>query len=379
MKADMLIKNGRVVDPVRNFDGRADIAVKDGRIAAVPAGETVLANCELDAAGVLVLPGLIDYHVHVFSCCCDFAINPSLLAATGVTTAVDPGTAGAANFEAFEAFAKFQAVRLRYLLNVSSGGLPTLKYCENVDPAAWDRERIAKVIREHKLCAGLKVRQSRNIVGALGLTPLKEAVKLASELKTRCVVHVTDPPCSMGKLADELRPGDVFCHLYHGQGQTMLDERGNVLPELREARKRGVIFDAANGRNHFRFEIAEAALAHGFAPDIISTDATVLSFNKSCAFSLPNLMSKYLVLGMDMMSVARSVTETPAKLIGLAGKIGTLTPGAAADITVLAEKPAKIIYDDIYGGRRESGSTLVPQLTVKDGQILFRAQDFSRV
>ena len=80
-----------------------------------------------------------------------------------------------------------------------------------------------------------------------------------------------------------------------------------------------------------------------------------------------------------MMSVARSVTETPAKLIGLAGKIGTLAPGAAADIAVLAEKPAKIIYDDIYGGRRESGSTLVPQLTVKDGQILFRAQDFSRV
>lgn len=378
MKAEMLIRNGRVVDPARNFDGRADIAIKDGRIAAIPTGETVSADCELDAAGALVLPGLIDYHVHVFTCCSDFAIDPSLLAATGVTTAVDPGTAGAANFEAFEAFAKFQAVRLRYLLNVSSGGLPTLKYCENVDPAAWDRGKIAEVIRSHKLCVGLKVRQSRNIVGALGLTPLKETVKLASELGTRCVVHVTDPPCSMGALADELRPGDVFCHLYHGKGQTMLNERGYVLPELREARKRGVLFDAANGRNHFRFEIAEAALAQDFAPDIISTDATILSFNKSCAFSLPNLMSKYLCLGMDMMDMVRAVTETPAALAGLAGEIGTLAPGAAADIAVLAEKQAPITYDDMYGGKRKSDHTLIPQLTVKSGQILFRAQDFSR-
>ena len=378
MKADIVIKNGRVVDPARNFDGEADIAIKDGKISALPAGAAIQAECEFDAAGAFVLPGLIDYHAHVFSCCSDFSINPSLLAAAGVTTAVDPGTAGTANCEACEAFAKFQAIRLKYLLNVSPTGLPTLRYHENVDPAVWDRGRLREVLTTHPDCVGLKVRQSRGIVGGLGIEPLKEAVMLAAECGTRCVVHVTDPPCSMGGIADTLRAGDVFCHLYHGQGQTMLDANGKLLPGLLEARKRGVLFDAANGRNHFRFETAEAALAQGFAPDIISTDATTLSFNKACAFSLPNLMSKYLCLGMDLMDVVRCVTATPARLIGLAGKIGTLAPGAEADVTVLAERPAQIIFDDIHGGRRKSDKILVPQLTVKAGNILFRQTDFCR-
>ncbi|MDR2529543.1 MAG: amidohydrolase family protein [Synergistaceae bacterium] len=373
-KLDLLIKNGVILDPSRNTNRTGDIAVKNGKIVESEGRSSLY---EIDASGKLVMPGLIDFHAHIFYGGSDFALAPDSFAfACGTTTIVDPGTAGVANYRAFRAYAATQATRIKALLYVGSTGLGTLNYHENADPACWDRDGVKKIYEEYRGdLLGLKIRQSKDIVGSLGLKPLDETLKLAGEIGCRTVVHVTNPPTGLEQIAAKLRPDDVFCHVFQGTGNTILCN-GKVHPAIWQARERGVLFDASNGKGHFSFEVAETAIKEGFIPDILSSDLTTMTLYKDYAFALPHLMAKYLYLGLTIEEVVRMVTIAPAQAMGLESVIGTLAFGACADVAIFSLKEMNVEFKDTLGEKRMGKKMFVPEMTLREGRIVFRNFNF---
>lgn len=375
MKYDLRITGGTVVDPARDVERTGDVFVRAGRIAPPPASAAAETERAIDVTGCVVVPGLIDFHLHLYAGGTEIGIEPDLgLLPQGVTTAVDAGSAGIANYDLFSSSVVARSVvRIKSFLHVSPAGLATTRYPENVDPCHFDPERMAEVFARHRgEVLGLKVRQSRSIVGALGFAPLRATLQIAESLGCPVVVHVTDPPGSAGEIADLLRSGDVFCHVFHGTGGTILGSDGGLLPEIHAARARGVLFDAANGRSHFAFAVARAALRQSFLPDVISTDVTVGTLYGESVFGLPHVMSKYLTLGVPLRDVVAACTMTPARVLGLEGEIGTLAPGACADIAVFRQTSAPAKYVDALGERLVGQVMLVPQLTVRAGRVVYR-------
>jgi predicted amidohydrolase len=374
VKVDIAIRNGKVVDPAAHRKGFGDIYIQNGKIVA--GGADVQADYEIDAAGQLVLPGLIDYHLHVFPQGTDIGIDAdSSLLPQGVTTAVDAGSAGTSNFAAFrELVAERSTTRIKAFINVCPAGLATSQYHENVDPKYWNRAGIRKILEQYpELVQGIKIRISRAIVQELGMKPLEEAVKLAAEAGTRLAVHSTDPTGTMADIASCLRAGDILVHCFHGTGHTLVDGEGKIHEPIWQARRRGVVMDAANGRNHWAFAVAEAALAQGFAPDIISTDLTGRTLFRDPVFGLPYLMSKYLMLGMSLPDVVAACTAKPAELLGMTGVIGTLAPGAVADVSVFSLSERAVDFADTQGVVKQGKVLLSPRLTLRGGKIVFRS------
>ncbi len=379
MKGDILIHGGRVIDPARRRSGREDLLIQGDRIAAIPAGEKAEANQVIEATDCFVLPGLIDFHAHLFARGTELGVFPDpALLPQGVTTAVDGGSAGIGNFDSFvQSIVATSQTRILGDLNVSPTGLVTTRYHEDVRPQNYDLPKTKEIFARHKgRLLALKIRQSREIVGEMGLEPLRATIKMAEEIGCPVVVHTTNPPGSPEELAALLRPGDVFCHVYHGKGETIIGKDGKVLPGIRRARQRGVIFDAANGRNHFALVTARAAIADGFFPDVLSTDLSVSTLYGDYVFGLPNIMSKYLNLGMPLEDVVAACTATPAKLIGLEGKVGTLAPGACADVAVFRLKKHSTVFLDSLGETFRGEQLLVPQLTLLGGKVVYRQIDF---
>lgn len=400
MKADFLIKNGRVVDPSRNFDGVMDIAIRNARIIGLekengasagpaPAGRQdgrIDAAHIIDASGLIVAPGLIDFHTHVFYKGSSLSVQPDLLAAQGTTAAVDAGTAGTANFEAFyNTSIASSAIRLKGFLTVYSGGQLDGKLCEDFNPKLFNLDRMERLVdkfRSHIL--GLKIRLSKGVVPEeTKVDYLKAVVELADCLNHRLgtdlkvCVHTTNSPVPAGELAGCLRPGDIFCHCFQGGQNNLILPDGSVDPGVLEARKRGVIFDAANGKSNFALATARQALSQGFLPDIISTDLTSDKLNiPPYAKSLPVVLSKYLTLGMGLMDVLRAATAAPAKAMKMEGEIGTLTPGAYADVVLLEEKHMPVHHRDWKEEELTGNELLVPKMTICGGEILYCAGDF---
>lgn len=380
MKPDLLITNGMVLDPERKVHKTGSIAVKNGKIVEAPASGDGAAGRVIDAEGCLVVPGLIDFHAHVFTPGSELGVRAdSALLPQGVTTVVDAGSAGLANYDNFvRTTVAFNQMRVFSLINMSVTGLATLRYHEDVNPKFHDVTALKKIFEKYRgQLIGLKIRQSRDIVGDMGLEPLKSTLNVAEEIGCPVVVHVTDPPCSLEDIAVLLRPGDVFCHLFHGTGSTILGEDGRILPKIKEARERGVIFDGANGKLHFSFDIARKAIAEGFLPDVISTDLTPLTLYHDYVFGLPYLMSKYLNLGVNVTDIVAACTSTPARLLGMQGRLGTLAPGAEADITILKLVTHKTKFKDTFDNILVGEELLIPRMTVLNGSIAYRQIDFN--
>jgi dihydroorotase len=373
--AEWRILNGTVVDAARGLCQVGEVVVSGDRIVA----ETPTSATTIDASDCLVCPGLIDYHLHAYAGGTEMAVPADVaLLPQGVTTAVDAGSAGVANYRLFsETVIARSMVRILALLNVSPAGLACVRYPENVDPHHYDLAASTRLFQKYRgELVGLKVRQGKAIVGGFGLEPLRATIRMADQLACPVVVHTTDAPCSQAELVDVLRPGDVFCHVFHGTGETIFAPDGTILPAITNARTRGVIFDAAHGWSNFSFASAQRALQQGFLPDVISTDLTNFTLYKHPVFGLPFLMSIYLSMGMPLLDIVATTTSTPARLIGMEKEIGTLAPGACADIAIFkrVERPVSLV--DIHGVRWEGKSLLIPQLTMRAGQVLFRQMDF---
>jgi predicted amidohydrolase len=327
------------------------------------------------------MPGVIDCHVHMFEYGTWNGLPKDLAGIPmGVTGMIDAGSAGVAGYKSLVRQLKAGKMRGRMMLNVSGFGIimPS-QFPEPVDPSVWNIKLFEKAFSGYgEYIIGLKLRTSRGVVGSLGLEPLKKTVELAEHLKTRVIVHVTDAPESMSTVAGLLRKGDVFCHVFHGTGPTILTKDGKIEEGILEARKRGVIFDVASGRGNFSLNVAQKAIAEGFLPDSISTDVTLQNWHNSIAGHMPQVMSRMLAAGMTLEDVVRCSTFEPAKQLGIDG-LGTLKAGTPADITVMKLEDVDKTFVDRDGYKVAAKQEFIPKGTVIGGEMLYRAVELELV
>ncbi len=377
MKADLVVKNGRLLDPSQKMDVVGDIAISNGRIEAVGPKLDVGAAMTLDAEGCLVTAGWIDIHGHIYEGSTPNGMPVDLGALPmGITAIADAGSSGVANYRNLLKQLRANKTRGKLMLNVSACGIimPN-QFAEPVDPKVWDQKLFEKAYADcGEDMIALKLRVSRGIVGELGLEPLYKAVEAAKRLGTRLVVHVTDGPAPMREIAAILRPGDVFCHAFHGTGHTILTQDGKVDSGILEARERGVIFDAASGRGNFSLRVARVAIEQGFLPDSISTDVSLQNWNHPLAGPLPTVMSRYFPLGMSLADIISRVTDRPAIQFGTEG-LGTLAVGTPADITVAKLEKSTKRYVDKNGDGVDYTELFLPKATIVRGEIQYRAVD----
>ncbi|MGW8115405.1 amidohydrolase family protein [Caproicibacterium sp. NSD3] len=380
----LLIKNGTVIDPANGVTEALDVAISDGIIAGVGHYSESDGDQVIDASHSIVTPGLIDHHAHLYPMAGIGIPAEAICFRSGVTTVVDAGSTGCATFPIYQPFIRQSKLCVKAYLNVCSTGLSSLpEHMEQVAPEHYDERAIRDVFERYgQDLLGLKLRTSREIVGELGYTPLRETVRLADKLNVPVMIHCTNPPGTIAELLEYLRPGDVITHMYMNKGETLLDEWGAVCKAAYTARQRGVLFEAADAREHFSFEISEPAIREGFYPDIIATDLTKFSMNlRPTAFSMANQLSKYYYLGIPLEDVIARCTSRPAKYMGLADRIGSLTPGAQADLAIFRVKEQDVEFGDRPYQKpekqlRHGTKRICPVLTMKGGEVVFRDEQF---
>jgi dihydroorotase len=377
---DLVIRNGHVIDPRNGIDGPMDVAVANGKIAEVSRTiDAARARRVADATGLYVIPGLIDLHAHVFFGTEDDAYLSNGYSAvppdshafrSGQTTLVDVGGAGWRNFVQFkqQVIDRAQTRVLSFLNIVGSGmkGGPVEQ-----DLSDMSARLTAMRIRQFpQLIVGIKVAH----FNGPEWDPVTRAVEAGRATNVPVMVDFGGhtPPLSLEDLLRKhLRPGDILTHTYaHVDGRIpIVDEAGNVRPYVREARKRGIIFDVGHGGGSFLFRQAVPAMKQGFQPDVISTDLHTGSMNSGMKDIL-NTMSKFLNLGMSLPDVIKANSSKAAEIIKR-GDLGHLGVGAEADIAVLNLRRGKFGFIDTGGGKLNGDQKLECELTVKGGRVVW--------
>ena len=377
MRFDVLIKDARAIDKAAGLKDAMDIGISEGKISEVsPDLDIAEAKEVIPAAGLIVTPGLIDFHGHaLFLSGIGMGSDlDTVCRSTGVTTFVDGGSAGAATFPVFkELLMDKTETRLRVFLHISSIGIADIDVGESTYLDLHDPQRAAEAAKAHPECIiGIKVREQIEVVGNNNIEPLrlaKRAASLAGGLPI--MVHVTHPPVPLAQMLEILEPGDIVSHFLHGKAQGILDDNGKIHTSVIEARQRGLLFDVGHGRNHVDFNVARIAINEGFLPDTISTDITRPGMT-GVVKNLPHTLSKFLNLGMDLESVMACATTTPARLLGLEGVIGTLKKGATADIALFELETGDFEFVDAEGNVLPGKTRLDPRYTIRSGKITWR-------
>ena len=364
---DLLIKGGHVIDAANDIDAQMDLAIA-GRVVAAVEPEILESHARrvVDASGMYVIPGLIDIHAHTtgFS----GAMFPEEMCFPyGVTTMVDCGGSGWRTFDQFNNdVIKKTKVRVFALLNIVGQGM---EGDVEQDINDMDAEATAAKIRQRSdIIVGVKVAHYQG----RGWESIDRGVEAARLSDSFCLVDQNAKPTRpFDEMLKRLRPGDGVTHCF-GYGKPMIGNDGKVKPHYIEARARGVKFDVGHGNNSFSFSMAVPAIEQGFPPDTISTDMHRISLHTSRA-PMPEVMSKFLAMGMPIAEVIARSTWEPAKWINHT-ELGTLTPGALADIAVLEfqDRPAGLSDSGPTGYRiMKAEGRLITQLTIKDGAVQF--------
>ena len=371
-KFDLVVKGGEVVDPSQGLRARRDIGVRNGMIATLEADiPAERATRLLDASGNIVTSGLVDLHAHVFPYGSALGLPADeLVPYTCTTTAVSAGDAGANNIAALRRFIAAQArTRIYAFVHIANFGLAGFPVGEmlNIDHA--EVENCARAVASNReFCLGVKVRQSENVVAANGLEPLRRAIR-AAELAgpwAKVMCHIGGAPGRLPELLDLLRPGDILTHAYSGAGNNVVQD-GQLLPAARAAKERGVVMDVGHGGGSFDYTVAEPAMAQGLTPDVISSDIHAVSGNSPGMPYLPWVMSKFLNLGMSLEAVVAAATINPARVIDRQEKLGTLQPGAPADVAVMRLVEGPVTLEDTRKNVRQGTVHLEPVATVRGG------------
>jgi dihydroorotase len=314
---------------------------------------------DVDVSGKLVVPGLIDMHAHVFAGQ-DLGVDPDVVGpATGTTTFIDTGTAGAHTFGAFRRGTIDRAIpRIRAFLNISTIGITSMRLAGEAETLAYcDVDACVGAAREHAdLVLGVKVRASANVVGPNGDEPLRRARAAADKLGRPLMVHIGEAPSGIETVLGALGSGDVLTHCFSGWRDDGLLLDGRIRPSVLAAQKRGVIFDVGHGMGSFDVEVAKALLDQGFAPDTISSDVHAYAPAR-----LPDVMSKFLALGLSLDEVVARATTGPARTLGL-----TLPDG---DVTVLELVDAPVEWEDTWGHTFPGSQRLRVVHTIQRGEL----------
>jgi dihydroorotase len=374
---DLLLKGGRVIDPVNHRDGPADVAITGANIARVaPDIDPASALQVVNVSGCLVTPGLIDIHAHVYhtrepeglSIMADFHCLRS-----GVTTVVDPGTAGAKHFLHFKRTVIDQArTRILAFVNIVQSGM--LGAFEQ-DVAEMDPELAASIVLAYpEVCVGIKTAHYWATQPWDEAHPPWAAVERAVAAGEICRKPVMvdfwpRPERPYHELLlNKMRPGDIHTHVY-AQQFPLLDAEGKPEAFLFEARERGIIFDVGHGAASFWFRQAAPAIRGGFGPDSISTDLHTRNANGP-VLDMLTTMSKLLNLGLPLEEVIFRSTVTPAREIGRP-ELATLSEGAEADVAVLQVREGDFGFVDCGKVRLRGNQRLECRLTLRAGQIVY--------
>lgn len=372
---DLLIRAGQLFCTATGLDGPGAVAVQGDRIVAAGPAVTVNARQTLDFPDALLVPGLVDLHAHPAVTGSKFGIAPDQhLLPRGVTTVLSQGDAGASTWPAYRETTIAPArTRVRLAINLSARGEampgPCLAKLADADVEAC----VAAIEAGGALIWGI----------ALNISPLACGDTDPRELMARAVAVAgrTNRPLLFGSrrepdltLAEQLawlRPGDVFTYCFndfnHGLDAVVRD--GVVREEVWEARARGILFDVGHGMQSFSFPVAEAALAQGFLPDTLSTDQYLRHVGSVPQHDLARVLSKFLAIGMAPSDAWARVTSRPAQILGLASEIGTLAPGACADLAVLHWNPTALPLRDVHDVER-LGGCWEPVRTVRGGLLV---------
>lgn len=379
-KFDLLLRNANVLDPGQNLAGVRDIGMRHGQIEAIENNIAPdRANRVMDAGGRLVTPGLIDLHAHTYAFGSAIGIPADeLVAHQCTTTTVSAGDAGANNIAAFRRFLMPGGRTRQYaFVHIAVAGLAGFPVPElyNIDYAQTDLA--ARAVAENAdFVLGVKVRMSENVIARHGTEPLKRAI-LACErsgvpAKIMCHIGGVADRALMSQILDLLRPGDVLTHCYSGAPNlagdgTNIVQDGKLLPAALAAKRRGVVFDVGHGGGSFDFTIAQAAIEQGCPPDTISSDIHVFSANTPGMPYLPWVMSKFLTLGFTLPQVVQMASAAPARVIGRLPKLGTLQPGAPADLSIFELVDGPVEFVDTRNNKRSGRQYLKPAGTVVAG------------
>jgi len=380
---DLLLQGGHVIDANSKLDGVRDVAIQDGKIAAIaahiPSSE---AHKTIDVRGLYVTPGLVDIHVHVYAgtgmrdaYSGDHSVYPDgFTFRSGVTTVVDAGSSGWRNFPDFkEKIIDRAKTRVLALLNIVGHGMGGGSIEQNLDD--MDAKATAEVAGKYKdTVVGIKTAH----YDGPEWTPVERAVEAGTLANIPVMVDFGTfrPERPFQDLVlKKLRPGDIYTHTYL-DAVPMLDVNGHVLPYLFEARKRGIIFDVGHGGGSFLFRQAVPAVRQGFVPDSISTDLHIDSMNSGMKNML-NVMSKVLNMGLTLQDVIARSTLNPAREIKRED-LGRLSVGAPADVAVLRLEKGDFGFVDVFGARLRGNQRLACELTLRNGLVVFDLNGISR-
>jgi dihydroorotase len=359
----------------RPSGGRLDVLVDAaGRVAAVdrlaasPPGATVI-----DCGGAFVSPGWMDLHVHVYHGVADLSIRPADCGlAHGVTTLADAGSAGEANFPGFRThIAERAAERIVAFLNIGSIGLTAAGRVSEVPCLSGiDVDRtLARIEENRDLIRGVKIRAAANVLGDLGMLPVRLARKVADLARLPLMVHIGAPPAFVEDLLDILRPGDVLTHAFHAKtAATSLTADHRLFERARAAAREGLVFDVGHGMTSLSFSVAAHCLAEGLAPTVISTDLHTGSHGRAVV-DLAHVMSKFLALGMTIEEVVARVTVAPRRVVDLPAS-GFLSVGAAADLSVFDVVHRDLALADNAGETRPAKGLFVPRFAVLGSAVV---------
>jgi dihydroorotase len=380
---DLLLRGGHVIDPKNAISAVRDVAIANGRIAAVAERlDPASAVKSVDVSGLYVTPGLVDMHVHVFagtgernSYAGDNSVYPDgFTLRAGVTTVADAGCAGWRNFEDFKSRVIDRSqTRVLAFLNIVGAGMRGPAFENNLEDI--QAAPAADMALKHKgLIVGIKLAH----YAGPGWAAVERAVEAGTKANIPVMVDFGDKrperPSSV-LWTQKLRPGDIYTHCYSGL-RDELGADGRVNPAMIAGRERGVIFDVGHGGGSFAWRVAVPAIRQGFLPDSISTDLHIDSMNAGMKDML-NLMSKFLALGLSLDDVILRSTWNPAREIHHE-ELGNLTVGSPADVAVLRLETGRFGFTDMYGARLDGSRKLSCELTVQNGKVVYDLNGISR-
>jgi dihydroorotase len=366
---DLFLAGGRVVDPARGIDGNLGVAISGGRLTA--AGSVGSGAEIVDASGLVLVPGLVDLHTHLYEGVSHYGIDPDAnCLRRGVTTAVDAGSSGAQTFPGFRRYVIERAqTRVLAFLHVAVQGMISTLVGELEDLRWASPAQAVARAREHPdVIVGIKVRLGYQMVGDDPGPALHLARQASEQLGLPLMVHIIDMRRPISWLLRYLGEGDIVTHCFHANEGGILDQDGRLHPAVAGARARGVLFDVGHGAGSFAYRVARAAFAQDFPPDTVSSDLHAHNV-AGPVYDQATTLSKLLHCGMSLAAVITAATAAPAAALRRGGEFGSLAPGSVADLTGFELRTGGWLLHDGAGRSEEVETLIVPRLVVRAGRV----------